>query len=60
MLTMPLCLAQALSLIVLIWMRYYPFRKSHVENPVFRHWVKQADWLILREFVRICCVRNIR
>ena len=28
MLTMPLCLAQALSLIVLIWMRYYPFRKA--------------------------------
>lgn len=24
--------------------------ESHVENPVFRHWVKQADWLILREF----------
>ena len=24
--------------------------ESHVENSVFRHWVKQADWLILREF----------
>lgn len=23
---------------------------NHTENPVFRHWVKQADWLILREF----------
>ena len=24
--------------------------KSHQPNPVFRHWVQQADWLILREF----------
>ena len=23
--------------------------KTHSANPVFRHWVKQADWLILRE-----------
>lgn len=24
--------------------------ESHQPNPVFRHWVQQADWLILREF----------
>lgn len=24
--------------------------KNHPENPAFRHWAKQADWLILREF----------
>lgn len=24
--------------------------KDHAENPAFRHWAKQADWLILREF----------
>lgn len=24
--------------------------KEHPENPSFRHWVRQADWLILREF----------
>lgn len=24
--------------------------ETHQPNPVFRHWVQQADWLILREF----------
>lgn len=24
--------------------------QNHPENPAFRHWAKQADWLILREF----------
>ncbi len=24
--------------------------ESHAGNPLFRYWVKQADWLILREF----------
>lgn len=24
--------------------------KTHIPNPIFRHWAKQADWLILREF----------
>lgn len=24
--------------------------RNHPENPAFRHWAKQADWLILREF----------
>lgn len=24
--------------------------ETHQPNPAFRHWVKQADWLILREF----------
>ena len=24
--------------------------ERHTENQTFRHWVKQADWLILREF----------
>ena len=24
--------------------------ENHLPNPVFRHWVQQADWLILREF----------
>ena len=24
--------------------------ETHQENPVFRHWASQADWLILREF----------
>ena len=50
MLTMPLCLAQALSLIVLIWMRYYPFRKAMWRIRFSGIGLKQADWLILREF----------
>lgn len=50
MLTMPLCpgagvVADCFDLDVLL-----SISESHVENPLFRHWVKQADWLILREF----------
>ena len=50
MLTMPLCLAQALSLIVLIWTCYYSISESHGGEFGLPALGETGGLLILREF----------